>query len=121
MPRKRTTEFEASSGNVFADLGLANPEELAAKAALAQMIIDTIQEKELTQARAATILNIDQPRVSSLMKGRLSLFSLEKLMSFVRLLGSSVEIRVKPEAVAHLTVARETTNLLQGGSRAEIK
>ena len=63
-----TTEetVEASSGNVFADLGLKNPVELLAKAELVQRISDIIAERKLTQARAAKLLGIDQPKVSAL-------------------------------------------------------
>ena len=83
------------SGNVFADVGLPNPEERLAKAGLAMRIASAIRERRLTQARAARILKIDQPKVSRLLRGRLSGFSTERLMHFLMLLGRDVEIIVK--------------------------
>jgi predicted XRE-type DNA-binding protein len=83
------------SGNVFADIGLPNPEERLAKADLAIRIASTIRARRLTQARAARILKIDQPKVSRLLRGRLSGFSTERLMHFLTLLGRDIEIVVK--------------------------
>jgi len=91
---KKITAVEGS-GNVFADIGLRNPEERLAKAGLAIRIAAAIQARRLTQARAARILKIDQPKVSRLLSGRLSGFSTERLMHFLTLLGSDVEIVVK--------------------------
>jgi len=83
------------SGNVFADIGLPNPEERLAKAGLAIRIASVIHARKLTQARAARILKIDQPKVSRLLRVRLSGFSAERLMHFLTLLGRDVEIVVK--------------------------
>src|SRR5579863_5750746 len=86
---------ETGSGNVFVDLGLPNPEERLAKAGLAIRISAAIRARRLTQARAARILKIDQPKISRLLRGRLSGFSTERLMRFLTLLGRDVEIVVK--------------------------
>ena len=86
---------EKSSGNVFADIGLPNPEERLAKADLAIRIASAIRALRLTQARAARVLKIDQPKVSRLLRGQLSGFSTERLMHFLMLLGRDVEIVVK--------------------------
>src|SRR5229473_8393461 len=91
---KRRIDHEPSSGNVFADIGLQNPDVVLAKAEIARQVNRTNADKRLTQSEAAAILGIDQPRVSALAKGRLSLFSLEKLMGFSSKLGSQVEIRI---------------------------
>ena len=88
-------EYEVSSGNVFKDLGLPNPEERLAKARLASMIYDIIEERGLTQAEAAKILGINQPKVSALVNGRLAGFSLERLFSFLRKLDRDIEIVVR--------------------------
>lgn len=80
------------SGNVFADLGLANPEELLAKAKLASTIHDIIQARGLTQQKAAEIMGIDQPKVSKIIRGRLSEFSTEWLLSRVLHMGLDVDI-----------------------------
>ena len=71
-----------SSGNVFADMGLPNPEELLAKADLAIQISRIIEERGLTQAQAAELLAIDQPKISALVRGRLEGFSIERLTRF---------------------------------------
>ncbi len=88
--------IEESSGNVFADLGLKNPEELLAKAQLVQRIADIIAERKLTQARAAKLLGIDQPKVSALLRGKLEGFSTDRLFRFLNALGRDVEIVIRP-------------------------
>ena len=88
-------DYVESTGNVFADLGLPRPDEALAKAELAQKIVAIIHERRLTQTDAAVILGIDQPKVSTLMRGRLSGFSIERLLRFLLLLGRDVEITVK--------------------------
>ena len=102
-------ECTPSSGNVFADLGLPKPDDLLAKAELAVKIIAVIQRRRLTQNQAAVLLGIDQPKVSALKQGRLSGFSIERLMRFLLMLGHDIEIAVKEKArsrsVARLRVA----------------
>ena len=88
-------KFEYSSGNVFADLNIPNPEEALAKAELARQIHSVIKKKRLTQSRAALALGIDQPKVSALISGKLSGFSLERLFRFLNDLGQNVTINVK--------------------------
>src|ERR1700730_4117889 len=88
----KTINVERGSGNVFADLGLPNPEERLAKADLAIRIAGVIRARRLTQASAARILKIDQPKISRLL---LSGFSSERLMQFLTLLGRDVEIVIK--------------------------
>jgi len=92
MPRR---EFTSSSGNVFADLNLPNADDLLAKAELAAKIIAEIQRRRLTQSQAAAVLGIDQPKVSALKQGKLSGFSIERLMRLLLSLGRSIEITVK--------------------------
>jgi len=94
MP-KRERDYVISSGNLFADLGLPNPEEALAKAELANKISVLIRERGLTQAKAARLLGIDQPKVSMLLRGRLTGFSLERLMRFLMLLGQDIRITVQ--------------------------
>jgi predicted XRE-type DNA-binding protein len=88
------TAVEQSSGNVFADLGLPNPEELLAKADLGLAIAREIEARRLTQAEAADLLGVAQPDVSNLMRGRLTGYSIERLTRLLNLLGRDVEIRV---------------------------
>ena len=88
-------DYVVGSGNVFADLRVPRPEEALAKAELAHKIARLIERRRLTQAEAARILDVDQPKVSALRRGRLSGFSLDRLVRFVVLLGHDVEIVVK--------------------------
>jgi predicted XRE-type DNA-binding protein len=98
-----------SSGNVFADLNLPRADDLLAKAELAAKIIAEIQRRRITQTQAAAILGIDQPKISALKQGKLSGFSIERLMRFLLLLGRDIEITVKgrprSRSVARLRVA----------------
>ena len=95
MARKSTTSVTASSGNVFADLGVPQPEEELAKAQLASRIRQVIRQSRLTQAAAAALMGIDQPKVSALLNGRLTSFSSERLMRLLTRLGQDIEIVVK--------------------------
>lgn len=101
-------EYEVGSGNVFADLGFENPEEELTKSNLVGEITRLIKRKKLTQTQAAKILGVDQPRISSLLRGRLDLFSIEMLMRFLNDLDRDIEIFIKPKAKnrkhGHLTV-----------------
>jgi len=108
--RKGAIKHEQSSGNVFSDVGL--PEDYLAKADLVATIDQIISERELTQTEAAALLGIDQPRVSAMLRGKLDLFSLDKLISFVSRLGNAVEIRIskrQPEG-SGLTVVSMLSN-----------
>jgi phage-related protein/predicted XRE-type DNA-binding protein len=87
--------IRSSSGNVFADLGFADPEEMLLKAELARRISATIKARNLTQAQAAECLGVDQPKVSALMRGRLTIFSIDRLLRFLTALGNDVEIVVR--------------------------
>jgi predicted XRE-type DNA-binding protein len=91
-------DYVVSSGNVFADFGHPRPAEALAKAELARKIGAIIDRRGLTQAEAAELLEIDQPKVSALKRGRLVGFSLDRLVRFLVALGSDVEIVVKPRA-----------------------
>ena len=95
MARK---DYIVGSGNVFEDLGHPRPAEALAKAELARKIGEVIAKRRLTQAAAAELLNLDQPKVSALVRGRLAGFSLDRLVQLLVLLGSDVEIVVKPRA-----------------------
>ena len=92
--------YIVGSGNVFEDLGHPRPAVALAKAELARKIEALIAKRGLTQAAAADVLKIDQPKVSALVRGRLSGFSLDRLVRFLVLLGSDVEIVVKPRTKA---------------------
>ena len=93
---RRATKVEEGSDNVFADIGLPNPDEALAKADVAREINRIVSERRLTQLKAGSLLGIGQPRVSQLKRGRLGDFSLEKLIGFAKALGNEVEILIKP-------------------------
>ena len=97
---RRRHDYKVSSGNVFADLGVGAPEEALAKAELTAKIAQIIEAKGLTQAAAARVLGIDQPKVSALLRGKLTGFSTERLIKFLNALGRDVEIviRERPRA-----------------------
>jgi predicted XRE-type DNA-binding protein len=86
------TSITKSSGNVFRDLGLDNPEELLAKAQLAAAINDIIEQRNLKQHETAKLLGITRPRVSRLRRGHLDEFSLDCLMGFLTLLDRDVKL-----------------------------
>jgi predicted XRE-type DNA-binding protein len=88
---------ETGSGNVFADLGLSNPEERLAKAQLVNRISEIIKERKLTQAKAGEILGIDQTKVSKSVRGRLSEFSTSTLLEYLTRLDRDIEIVVRPK------------------------
>jgi predicted XRE-type DNA-binding protein len=92
-----STRVEEGSGNVFADLGLPNPELALAKAELVQRIRSLIERRKLTQAKAAEILGLDQPKVSALVRGLVEGYTLDRLFRFLNALGQEVEITVRPK------------------------
>ena len=93
MPSKK--DYVMGSGNVFVDLGYPRPEEALAKAELAHKITNVIERRQLTQSEAASLLDVDQPKISALRRGKLSGFSLDRLVRFLVLLGNDVQIVVK--------------------------
>ena len=93
--RSGTASVLRSSGNVFADLGLADPEEKQTKVRLAVAINQIIETMGLSQAAAADRLHINQPKISALVNYRLSGFSVERLIHFLNALGRDVEIVIR--------------------------
>lgn len=89
-------EYREGSENIFDDIGLPNPEEAMAKAKIALKIYEIIKKKKLTQAKAAKVLKISQPKVSLLLRGYLTDFSLERLLRFLNDLGQNVYISITP-------------------------
>jgi len=97
MVKKRDVSIPVhdGSGNVFADIGLPEPEEELTKAQLASHIRQVIKQQRLTQAAAAARMGIDQPKVSALLNGRLENISSERLMRLLTALGQDVDITVR--------------------------
>jgi predicted XRE-type DNA-binding protein len=94
-PRK-VARAKMSSGNVFHDLGLNEPGERLAKAQLTSLICACIADLKLTQVEAAKRMRLDQPKVSALLRGKLSGFSLERLFRCLNDLGQDVSVTVQP-------------------------
>jgi predicted XRE-type DNA-binding protein len=92
----KNIEHEKSSGNVFADIGLANAPEHHLKAKLVLKIDRLMRERGLKQVEAAELFGVRQPDVSKMLRGDFRQFSVERLMRFLVALGQDVEIVVKP-------------------------
>ena len=96
MATRTAKGIEASSGNVFADLGFRDAELEELKARLTLQIYRAIKGRGLTQTKAGTLLGVSQPQVSNLVRGRSGSFSVERLMGFLAALGHDVDIVVRP-------------------------
>src|SRR6201987_4465034 len=101
MRSKGKGGVEASSGNVFADLGLPHPEQELLKAKLTLQIYRLVKRRGLTQTETGKKLGIKQTHVSALMRNRSGAFSVERLMDFLTALGQDVEITVRPTRKEH--------------------
>jgi predicted XRE-type DNA-binding protein len=95
MARQTRERVITGSGNVFADMGLPDAEELDTKARLGAALCRIVGQRKLTQARVGSILGINQPKVSALLHYKLEGFSIERLMRFLVALGHDVEISIK--------------------------
>lgn len=100
-------EVRRGSGNVFADLGLADAEKLKIKSGLVIEIRKAMRNRGLTQQEAARLMGITQPKVSDMMRGDFSNLSERKLMDCLTRLGYDIEIKVRPAKsdVGHLMLA----------------
>ena len=96
MPSKKqkSIEFEESSGNVFADLGLPDADERYARAQIGFHVYKVLKDKKLKQREIAGLLGIAQPDVSHLMNGHFSRFTTDKLLDFLKRLDRKVTIQV---------------------------
>jgi len=81
-------------GNVFADLGFEDAEEMKAKSIFAIHIRRSIKELNMTQAAAAEKIGINQPKISAIMNGKLDGFTTDRLMHYLNKLGCDVELKV---------------------------
>jgi predicted XRE-type DNA-binding protein len=99
--RKRVARVTEGSGNVFADIGLPNPERELLKAQLTLQIYTILKGSGMTQVEIAKILGVQQPRVSLLMRNRAGNFSVGRLMEFLTALRQDVEIIVRPTRREH--------------------
>jgi len=100
--RVRSVPVDLGSGNVFVDLGLADAGERTTKVALAIEINRALKANGLTQATAAKVLGVNQPKVSALVNYRLDGFSVERLMNFLTALGQDVQISIRARRSARV-------------------
>ena len=91
-------KIHKGSGNIFADIGVEHPERVLARAEIMLRIAEIIKGRGLTQKQAATLLGIPQSKVSCLINGKLSMFSLDHLFELLNALDRDVEIIIKPKA-----------------------
>jgi predicted XRE-type DNA-binding protein len=94
--RKRHIECEEGSGNIFADLGLKEADELFARAQIGFCVYKIVKARKLKQREIATLLDIAQPEVSHLMNGHYSRFTTDKLLDFLKRLDRKVTIQISP-------------------------
>ena len=85
------------SGNVFADIGVAYPQRTLARAQVMSRITEIIKERRLTQNEASKLLGIPQSKISCLVNGKLSMFSLDHLLVLINKLDRDVDIIIKPK------------------------
>lgn len=95
-------EIEQSSGNVFADIGLLNAEEMLVKARLSTKISEIIKHRHLTQSEAADIVGLPQPKLSGMLRGQFRGISESKMLECLNKLGRDVQIVVKKAPRSHL-------------------
>lgn len=88
-------KIKTTEGNIFADLGLEDSEEMVARSDLMSEVVRMIRKSDLPQKEIAVILGISAPKVSALMTGKINDFSTDTLMQYLALLGCNVEIRVR--------------------------
>ena len=89
------TVIEKSSGNIFADIGFANDQEMLVKANLALKISEIIAQRRLTQIEAAAILGMPQPKLSKLLRGQFHGVSETKMLECLNKLGRDIQIVIR--------------------------
>jgi predicted XRE-type DNA-binding protein len=103
-------KIHRGSGNIFKDIGVAHPERVHARAQVMFLIAKIIRKRGLTQKQAASILGVPQSKVSCLMNGKLSNFSMDHLFELLNALDSDVEVIIKPKTKEEKIA---TTHILQ--------
>ncbi|OGX04635.1 MAG: hypothetical protein A3G87_08175 [Omnitrophica bacterium RIFCSPLOWO2_12_FULL_50_11] len=95
------------NGNVFSDIGAAHPDRVLVRAQVMSRIAEILKERGLTQKKAAALLGIPQSKVSCLMNGKLSMFSLDHLFELLNALDSDVAIIIKPKTEQEKTATTQ--------------
>jgi len=100
---KASVKVQASSGNVFEDLGVPNSADALARADIAAKIAMIIERRNLTQTQAAKLMDADQATVSNIVRGKLRGFTADRLIRFLTSLGLDVDIVIHGERRAQKT------------------
>jgi predicted XRE-type DNA-binding protein len=95
MTKRKVKAYEGT-GNVFADLGLPNPEERKLKASIVIELHRLVKERRLTQIKAARLIGVSQPDLSNLLRGDFEDYSAERLMKMLTAFEQDVEIVMRP-------------------------
>ena len=115
MARKEQENMiETSSGNVFADLGFEDAEELLAKAKLVHAIAEAMEATGVTQTEMARMIGIDQSKVSKLLRGITDGFSSDRLLRILNRLDQDIEITIRPRPKGENREARVSVAILHG-------
>ena len=93
------TMFEESSGNIFADLGLENADEMLMRGKIGIQVIRLLKQRSLKQREIAELLGISQPEVSHLMKGEFQRFSEGKLLMFLKRLDKEITLHIRSRSI----------------------
>lgn len=96
MKKIRGIKVEVGSGNIFADLGLPDADELLLKSQIVVTLHRLIKERNLTQTAAAKRIGIGQPDLSNILRGRYRGYSVERLMRMLTAFDQDIEITVRP-------------------------
>ncbi len=97
---EQNIEFEISSGNVFADIGFDNAEEMLLKSELVRQVNRTIKDRDLNPIQVKKTLNLDENMLSNLTQGRLTELTIENLFRCLNILGRDLEIVLKPRSAS---------------------
>jgi predicted XRE-type DNA-binding protein len=98
MRKKSDERVTRGSGNVFADIGIGQPEEALAKARIVETIADLLTHQDLSQQQAGRLVGLTQPQISRLVRGDTREFSYERLMRVLTALGQDVDITIRQAA-----------------------
>ncbi len=94
---KKIIEHETSCGNVFADLGLKNADELFTRGLLGIQVLQVLKKRGIGKQKDVSILlHIDKAEASKLVNGDFNRFSQERLMGFLNILNYKVTMQISP-------------------------
>lgn len=106
--------YQEGSENVFVDIGVRDPEGSRMRADLVREVGNLIRKTRLRQTEVAAILGVDQSKVSKLVRGRISGFTSDRLISFVRALGCDVRIEIRPRSTRKNSLHRRGKIVVAG-------